>query len=461
MDWTPKSAIEMARGMEEGRLTSEGIVGECLERIRAKEDDVRAWTFLDPDYALDQARGLDAERRSGRLRGRLHGIPVAVKDIFDTVDMPTENGTVLHAGRQPARDASAVAFLKSAGAVIMGKTVTTELALYGPGKTRNPCHPEHTPGGSSSGSAAAVASGMVPLAIGSQTNGSIIRPASFCGVIGFKPSHGAISRQGVLKLSRILDHVGIFARSLEEAALLSRELMLHDVADPDMRGHARRSFCDLSNTAPAPPLLAFVRTPAWPCATEELAEGFANLTAALGGQVEEVSLPDLFDQALADHQTIMEADIAVNLGEEYRRGAGRLSPLLCEMIERGGRITARDYLLATERIPLLKQVLDDLFSRYDAIITPATPGSAPRGLASTGSPVFCSLWTLCGVPALSLPLLTGREGLPIGVQLVGRQGEDAKLLRTAAWLCRYFQVKPGGGSAIDPARPTEGEEERP
>ncbi len=425
--------------MNKGLVTSQQIVEACLKRIRHEEERVRAWTFLDPEYAMEQARRLDMERQEGSLRGRLHGIPVAIKDIFDTADMPTEKGTVLHAGRQPEGDASAVSLLRLAGAVIMGKTVTTELALYKPGKTRNPHHIEHTPGGSSSGSAAAVAAGMVPLAIGSQTNGSIVRPASFCGVIGFKPSHGTISRQGMLKLSQLLDQVGLFARSLEDAALLAHELMVYDSMDPDMRDHARQPFPNPSDQEFSPASsLAFVKSPVWSHASQELIGKLTCLIGELDGYVEEVSLPAIFNEAILYHKTIMEADISVNLREEYRRGADRLSPVLCEMIERGGKILAKDYLLAVELIPQFNQALEAIFARYDAIITPATTGSAPRGLASTGDPIFCSLWTLCGVPTLSLPLLKDRAGLPMGVQLVGRKGEDVKLLKTSGWLIDQF-----------------------
>src|SRR5438105_15879843 len=218
------SASEAARSIRDGVISSEQLVEACLARVRETDEQVQAWTFLDPDYALAQARAADAWRSEGRPTGPLHGVPVSVKDIFDTADMPTENGSVLHAGRTPSRDATVVSMLRAAGAVIMGKTVTTEFAYFSPGKTRNPHNPEHTPGGSSSGSAAAVATEMVPLALGSQTNGSTIRPAAFCGVLGFKPTHGLISRHGVLELSRTLDHVGLFARTIDDIALLAEEL---------------------------------------------------------------------------------------------------------------------------------------------------------------------------------------------------------------------------------------------
>jgi Asp-tRNA(Asn)/Glu-tRNA(Gln) amidotransferase A subunit family amidase len=238
------SACEAARLIRDGVISSEQFVEGCLARIREVEEQVQAWTFLDPEHALAQARTADAWRSEGRATGPLHGVPVGDKDIFDTADMPTENGSVLHAGRTPSRDAAAVTMLRAAGAVIMGKTVTTEFAYFSPGKTRNPHNSEHTPGGSSSGSAAAVATGMVPIALGSQTNGSVIRPAAFCGVIGFKPTHGLIPRQGVLTLSRTLDHVGLFSHTIEDIALLAEQLVGYDEGDPDTRPRARFPFVE-------------------------------------------------------------------------------------------------------------------------------------------------------------------------------------------------------------------------
>src|SRR5881296_719485 len=229
------SATDAARLIRDGVISSEELVQACLARVRETDAEVRAWAFLDADHAVAQARGADEVRLSGQAIGSLHGVPVGIKDIIDTADMPTENGSVLHAGRTPSRDAAVVAMLRAAGAVIMGKTVTTEFATRTPGKTRNPHNPAHTPGGSSSGSAAAVAAGMVPLALGSQTGGSTIRPASFCGVYGFKPTHGLVPRHGMFQLSRSLDHVGLFARTIEDIALLASLLVGYDERDPDTR----------------------------------------------------------------------------------------------------------------------------------------------------------------------------------------------------------------------------------
>src|SRR5258706_5884423 len=258
------SAAEAARRIREGVLTSEELVGACLERIRQVEPTVQAWTFLDEYLELAQARAADDHKRSGQAIGELHGVPVGLKDIIDTGDMPTENGCALHKGRAPRNDAAVVAMLRAAGAVILGKTVTTECAYFSPGKTRNPHNPEHTPGGSSSGSAAAVAASMVPLALGSQTNGSTIRPGSFCGVYGFKPTHGLIPRTGVLQLSRTLDHVGLFARGIDDLALLAEQLTGYDERDPDTRPRAHIPFRKISaEQPPIEPMLAFVKTPHW------------------------------------------------------------------------------------------------------------------------------------------------------------------------------------------------------
>ena len=432
------SAADAAQQIREGTLSSEDLVKACLERIRELEPKVEAWTFLDEEHALGQARAADELRRSGQAVGPLCGVPVGVKDIIDTADMPTENGTVLHQGRTPRDDAAVVARLRAAGAVILGKTVTTECAYFHPGKTRNPHNPEHTPGGSSSGSAAAVAAGMVPLALGSQTNGSVIRPAAFCGVYGFKPTHGLIPRTGILKLSRTLDHVGVFARTLEDIALAAEELAGYDEGDPDTRPRARVPFRAVAaEEPPIPPVIAFVKTPMWERAEPETQEAFAELVEALGDRVEEVELFPSATEAWDWHKTVMEAEMAANLEREWLSGREKLSEKLRALIERGREIRAVDYQRALARIAPVQESFEELFTqRYDAILTPAAPGTAPKGLDSTGDPSFCTLWTLVGLPAVLMPLLQGVNGLPLGVQLVGRRHFDARLLRTARWLAQ-------------------------
>jgi len=430
------SAAEGARRIGDGLLTSEEWVGACLERIRALEPQVQAWTFLDEEHALAQARAADDKKRSGEPVGALHGVPVGLKDIIDTADMPTENGCALHKGRTPRDDATVVTMLRAAGAVMLGKTVTTECAYFHPGKTRNPHNLEHTPGGSSSGSAAAVSAAMVPLALGSQTNGSTIRPAAFCGVYGFKPTHGLVPRGGVLQLSRTLDHVGLFARTLEDIALLAEEVAGYDERDPDTRPRARSPFRQIaSEEPPIEPMLAFVKTPHWDRVDAESKEALGELVEALGDRVEEVEYFASAGEAWDWHKTIMEVEMAANFEREWDAGRDKLSDQLRGLIERGREVRAVDYQRALRGIAPVVASFDDLFmERYDAVLTPAAPGTAPKGLAATGDPRFCSVWTLLGMPALSLPLMQGAGGLPLGVQLVGRRNFDARLLRTARWL---------------------------
>jgi Asp-tRNA(Asn)/Glu-tRNA(Gln) amidotransferase A subunit family amidase len=445
MNLSALGVSEAAADIREGRITSVELVSDCLARIDAVDADVQAWAFLDRGHALAQAEALDMQRRDGGPLGPLHGVPIGIKDIFDTGDMPTELGSPLWAGRTPRRDAAAVSRLRSAGAVIMGKTVTTEYAYFHPGKTRNPHDRERTPGGSSSGSAAAVAAAMVPGAIGSQTNGSVIRPAAFCGVVGFKPTHGLIPRTGALMLSRTLDHVGLFARSVEDVALLAETLTGFDEEDPDTRPLARPPFAAVAaSEPPLPPRFAFVRSPVWKHAEPATEEAFAELVEALGEQVREVTLGTGFDQAIDRHRTIMEVEMAHNLHRDYEQGRDQLSGQLRQLIERGRESKAIDYVGAVAGIDPLNEALAAVFDEFDAVLTPAAPGEAPLGLASTGNPVFCTTWTYLGTPAITLPLLRSEAGLPIGVQLVGRRGNDARLLRSARWLVKTLGSEASG-----------------
>ena len=433
------TATEAAQAIQAGAISSVQLVQACLARIRDLEPKVQAWQFLDEAHALAQAKARDLDRSEGRATGPLHGVPMGIKDIIDTADMPTEDGTVLHAGRTPDRDATVVAMLRAAGAVILGKTVTTECATYTPGKTRNPHDPDRTPGGSSSGSAAAVACGMVPLAIGTQTNGSVIRPASFCGVYGFKPTHGLVPRHGILRLSRTLDTVGVFARTLQDVALIAEQIVGHDVRDLDTRPRAKPTFQrTLGEEPPFAPRLAFVKTPMWSRAEASTGEAFAELTQSLGAQCEARELPDSLNDAWDWMRTIQEAEMAPLLDLEWERGRESLSAPLREQLARGRAILALDYQKALARIAQLNAGFDELFENFDAIVTPSAPGEAPAA-ATTGDPVFCSLWSMCGMPALNLPLMAGPAGLPLGVQLVGKRETDARLLRTARWLANHVQ----------------------
>ncbi len=430
-------ALALRDALATGTLRAVELTRACLARIAQREPEVQAWAALDEGHALAQAEALDQKRLAGLPLGPLHGLPVGVKDIVDTRDLPTENGAAMDAGRRPEEDAWLVSRLRAAGAVILGKTVTTELAFLAPSKTRNPLALDRTPGGSSSGSAAAVAAGMVPLALGTQTGGSVIRPASFCGIVGFKPSFGLIPRSGVLRTSRRLDTLGTFGRSLEDAALLADVLAGHDPADPDTRLTAPPQLLATAlSEPPVRPLLAFVKTPAWSDIEPDCAAGFTELAAALGERCDEVELPGLFAEGASAHRRIMLAEIAHNLRHYYDRGANRLTEQTRAAVEEGRQIAAAEYLASLDWRETLYAGLEEVFDRYDAILTPAAPGQAPQGLQSTGSAAFNVLWSLTGVPAITLPLLNGADGLPVGVQLIGPRGDDGRLLRSARWLVK-------------------------
>lgn len=448
MSLSALTLTQAAEDIREGRITSRQLVTDCLDRIAQVDGDIQAWTFLDRDHALRQAEAADDQRMRGKHTGALHGVPVGIKDIFDTSDYGTEFGSPLWTGRTPREDAAAVARLRAAGAVILGKTVTTEYAYFSPGKTRNPHDPRRTPGGSSSGSAAAVAAFMVPGAIGSQTNGSVIRPAAFCGVVGFKPTHGVIPRSGALVLSRTLDQVGVFTRTVEDAALMAEVMAGFDAEDPDTRPMARPNFAAAaSSQPPLPPRFAFVRTPVWDQAEAVTKEAFAELTEALGDTVSEVDLGMSLANVIDMHRVIMEAEMAYNLHRDYEQGGEQLSAVLRKLIERGRGHAAVEHQRAVAAIAPINQAIDAVFDEYDAILTPAAPGEAPRGLQSTGNPVFCTTWTYLGTPAITLPLMRSEAGLPLGVQLVGRRDNDARLLRTASWLVKTLGRKGRGRGA--------------
>jgi Asp-tRNA(Asn)/Glu-tRNA(Gln) amidotransferase A subunit family amidase len=433
------TATDAARAIREGRLSAQDYTRALLVRIDEREPVVQAWAWLDRRHAIEQAQAADRLRGGGLDAGPLAGLPVGVKDIIDVQGMPTEDGTVLHAGRIAQADAALVARLRAAGGWPIGKTVTTELATYAPGKTRNPHDPARTPGGSSSGSAAAVAAGMVPLAIGTQTNGSVIRPASFCGVVGYKPGFGAIARTGVLTQSPPLDQVGVFARSVEDAALLAEALWGDDPCDPAARPLPAPPLARVAASEPAqPPRLGWTPTPWRDRIAPDALAAFRGFLDRLGDLQQEVELPPGAADAAGWHRTVMEADIAGSFEAEYERGRAQLSDSLAGQIERGRRVTAVDYRRALAQRARLDAGFAPLFERFDAILAPATLGTAPLASSGTGDPLMCTLWTFCGMPAISLPLLRGADGLPLGVQLVAARGDDARLLRTARWLMRHF-----------------------
>jgi amidase len=401
-------------------LSAEELVRESLGRIEEREPTVKAWEVLDADGALREARRIDALSQ----RPPLCGLPVGIKDLIDTADLPTAYGSPIHRGHRPAADAACVHALRRAGAIVLGKTVTTEFAVYSPGKTRNPRDPSRTPGGSSSGSAAAVADGMVPLALGSQTAGSVIRPASFCGVIGWKPAYGALPLEGVHPLAPSLDTLGFFVRDLADVPLAMSALGAPMLAPAGPKEHPRFGLC---------------RTEAWDRAepsTRSAIEEEAARLARRGAAVREVDLGPSFEGLVDAQIAIMGAEAAVALRPELEQRPGELSQRLREFLDAGRSVSADRLRGARQQAEQCRRALDAIFADLDAIITPAAAGEAPQGLAATGDPVFCRIWTLLGTPSLSLPLLQGPAGLPIGVQLVGARGRDHALLAAAMFAMR-------------------------
>ena len=413
------SAAEAARRIARGELTSEALIASCLERIAAREPDVRAWAWLDANLALRQARALDREPP----RRPLHGVPVGIKDIFDTADMPTEYGSPIYRGHQPKWDAACVALLRRAGCVILGKTVTTEFAHLHPGKTRNPHNPAHTPGGSSSGSAAAVADYMVPLALGTQTGGSIIRPAAFCGAVGCKPSFNTINRAGLKFAAESLDTIGVIARSAEDAAL-----GLHVLS-----GRALPDFKQADGRAPR---VGLCRTPRWrdaDAATHAAIERAAAQLARAGARVTDFELPEGGAALFEEHGKIMNYETARALAWEYLNHPDQISAKLRPRIEEGWQLSRDAYDAARALGRDCRRRLADRMKEYDFLITPSAPGEAPATLETTGSSVFNRVWTLLGVPCVTLPFGSGPHGVPLGVQLVGPIDGDSGLLAWAHW----------------------------
>jgi len=425
---------EAARLIAAGKLSSEELVAACLARAEAREAEVQAWTFLDPELALAQARQRDAELARGQGVGPLHGVPVGIKDIIDTADMPTENGFLGHKGRRPAADAACIRQLRDAGAVILGKTVTTELANRVAGKTRHPLNPAHTPGGSSSGSAAAVRAGMVPAALGTQTGGSVIRPASYCGVHALKPSFGLISRAGIAMQSDDLDTIGTYGRSVEDLAVLTDAMTASDPADPGCGPRSRPPLARIAmQDPPRRPRLAFVRTPVWGQGDAAMHRALEDFAAGLGADCEEVALPETLADAWKWHRTVHYYGVARYYGPLSDRYGPLMSPLLSQLVVTGREISSAAYRQAVADRATVYAALAAIFARFDAILTPASPGTAPEGLMSTGAATFNAFWTYAGTPCVTLPLLEV-DGLPLGVQLVGPRGADGPLLRTARWL---------------------------
>jgi Asp-tRNA(Asn)/Glu-tRNA(Gln) amidotransferase A subunit family amidase len=428
-------ASELRQRLQAGSLRAVQVAGAFIDQIKAVNAGIEAFAWFDEGHVLDQARRRDLERGTGRPVGPLFGLPVAVKDIIDTKGIPTENGSPLDKGRVPRNDAAIVEKLKDAGAIIFGKAVTTELAFMTPSKTKNPHRPTHTAGGSSSGSAAAVAARMAPLAIGSQTGGSVIRPASFCGVVGFKPSYGAIPRTGMLAQSPTLDTAGVFANSVADAALLAEVLFGFDPLDPATSHRPPpRLFETATSRPPLKPVFAFWRAPGWEKAAPEMRAAMEELAAFLGDSCFEIELPAMFQTADEQRKIIHFAEMAKFYHGYEKRAGDQLGDILRQTIETGKSTPARDYIAALDWRAVLNAGLDEVFERCDAIILPAALGAAPADLGTTGDPIFNGLWTLCGTPAVTVPVFADETGMPMGLQLIGQRENDGRLLRTARWL---------------------------
>jgi Asp-tRNA(Asn)/Glu-tRNA(Gln) amidotransferase A subunit family amidase len=413
------NASQAAALLARRELKSVDLVRACLDRIAERDGEVHAFVQTDPDAALAQAHALDA----GPVRGPLHGLPIGVKDLYDTADFPTAYGSPIYAGQRPLADAASVALCREAGALVLGKTVTTEFAYFQPGPTRNPHHLAHTPGGSSSGSAAAVADHMLPLALGTQTAGSLIRPAAYCGVVGYKPSHGRVSGAGVKSLSQTLDVVGGFGRSVRDVGLLGAVLT----------GDARL----MDWAEPAAVRIGLCQTPHWSQVDGDTQQAWARATATLAplaAHCVDVVLPQGFEALVPLQKDVMAFEMARALSHERLQHRKALSARLGSLMDEGMAISGASHAVNLAQAAAWRLRIDALFERHDVLLTPSAIGEAPEGIAATGDPLFCRSWTLLGLPCVHLPFTRGSKGLPIGLQLVGRLGEDHRLLAAAHWV---------------------------
>ena len=414
------SATSLARKLATREITAEALIADCIERIREREPDVRAWTFLDTAAAMRRARELDAKPSDGLLSG----LPIAVKDLADTFDMPTSYGSPIYSHHRPTADAACVALARAAGAIVVGKTVTTEFATFHPGPTRNPHNLQHTPGGSSSGSAAAVADWMVPLAFGTQTAGSIVRPAAYCGVVGYKPTFGMVPRVGVKMISDTLDTVGALARSVPDvalfvAALTDRHELLIDEQTADV------------------PRIGLCRTYEWNRAQPETVaalEDAGKRLRAAGASVRDVTLPPPFSGLAEAQKSIMVFEVAKSLAYENLAHREELSADMTRMIDAGLAVSPQQYDAARSLTRACRAMLPQIFSEFDVLLAPSTAGEAPAGIAATGDPLFNRIWTLLHVPVVHVPVAHGPRGLPVGVTVAGAVGDDRTTLRTADWI---------------------------
>ena len=417
--------------LQSGACNAESICEELLTEVATRDPQLQAFAWLEPEHIRQQAQQLDAQfARSGPV-GPAHGLPLALKDIIDTAGIPTENGTALDVGRIPTRQAAVVERWLAAGGLLFGKTVTTELAFMCPAQTANPHGADFTPGGSSAGSAAAVAAGMVPVALGSQTGGSVIRPAAYCGVFGFKPTFDLLPTDGVLMQSHTLDTLGVFARSVADLALVTDLLRQEPVPGPQPALSLLES-CQQSFVSA--PRFGFVTLPYWERASEQTLSKLEQLWSSLGNQAVNLNLPSAFQDSIRQRETINFVEMVHHYGHYAERGRASLSSQVQGAMEQGGQRTAVEYLAALASREVLNRALEPLFAVADVLVMPAAPDHAPQDRNITGDPVFNGIWTLCGTPSLTLPLFQAENDMPIGMQLVAPRGADARLLRVAQWL---------------------------
>jgi len=430
------TAAEIARQVRSGTLSPVEVVEACLKRIDEVDPSVLAWVHVDRSGALQSARELEAEAREGKLRGPLHGAPVGIKDIIAVSGMITTNGSGEFAHERPEADATCVAKLRGAGAVILGKTATTQFASGDPAPTRNPWNLEHTPGGSSSGSAAGVASGMMPLALGTQTGGSVLRPAAYCGIVGLKPTHGRISTGGVTPLAWSLDHVGIFARTVADAALALGVLAGHDDADLLSATAATTDYMAALHDGERPPRLGIPRKLYQDKASAEVSGHLGAVASAFareGAAIEEVLLPDSAETIRNAHAVVMRVEVAAYHRERFLDHADSYRPFIHAIIEEGLSIPGFEYARARNFQQEFRRDMTRALEGLDGLLMPVAPTPAPKGLESTGDPSLCVPGSFSGLPAIALPSALSGDGLPLAVQLISGAFAEDRLLATASW----------------------------
>ena len=434
------SLEELAEKIKSGQLTSVEACQTYIERIKKFDKDIKAWAHFERKVLLEKAAESDEHRKAGKPTGLLHGVPIAVKDIIGTVDMPTECGTVIRKGKSYSQNAEIIDLLHSSGAIVMGKTATSELAYLSPPSTTNPHDKNRTPGGSSSGSAASVASFMAPASIGSQTGGSIIRPASYCGVVGYKPTYGLISRNGVLRTSYNLDQVGMFGRKVEDVAMLAKVLIKKDKYDPATIHYSTENI--LTETKKGPifePKFIFYKTDYWKIIDKKSREAFEYFIKSFKKNIEIFDTPSYFKDIHKYHQIIHETDLANNFSVYYQKFKKKLSKYMQDAISNGNKYTAKEYAEAIDFMQRSYESYEEVFEDYHVVLSPSSPGVAPKGLKSTGTAEFNKVWSYLGTPCISLPLLEGENNLPLGVQLIGNKYDDHRFLGVAKWLEKECQ----------------------